>query len=142
MKRFLATLVVGVAALAFAGDRFVGVISVIDTTKTNASQNPDAGPNSWDGGIYQPFPITPGALLTIQCDTESYVATDSATATSLNGVRVTPNSIFLTSVAGDNSATITRVGADTMRTARVAILPVVTDGGTKSCRVFERNGKE
>lgn len=141
MKRLIAAVLL-LSFTALAGDKLVGVISVINSTKSNASSNPDGGPNSWDGGIYQPFPITAGALLTIQCNDSMYIATDSATATSLTGLNVNSGAIFLTSVGGTNSTSITAVGPDTKATAQVAILPVVTDGGTKSCVVFERRGNE
>lgn len=133
------------ATLAFyasAGDRLVGIISAIDATKSNCASNPDGGPNSWDGGIYQPFPITAGAMLTLQYDTSVFVGTDLQSVTAVNGIQVDPNTIFLTSVGGQNSATITTVGPGTMKSACVSILPQAVDGGFKGCKVFERNGKE
>lgn len=138
MKKLL--LLCLIATSAFAGERLLGVIYT-STTKSNASANPDGGTAWLDGTLVQPFTIHSRALISLQCNADMYVATDSTTATAANGVYVPTNTLFPTSVGADMATLSTDAGVKS-RTAVVSILPTYNDGGFLMCRVFERAGNE
>lgn len=128
---------------AFAGERLLGVIQSIDSTKSNISQSPDAGVNMWDGGFQQPFFIPPMALITLRCDVDTYVCTDKTSCTGLTGLPVPGTVIFPTSV-GDTQGTIATIfdGGGQIRSAVISVLATSVDAGYHACSVWERKGNE
>lgn len=155
---FVATLVAG---LAFAGERFLTSIGVADagirhnySQCTECAANLDAGA---DGGPVCPAgvalgsttcdPLPANALLTVQCDYDAYLLTDVTTFV-LTGAGNRPlkakqDVAFPTSTGNPTRLTYISVGdggTTTVRTALVSVKPV--DGGSVTCNVFERTGKE
>ena len=130
-----------IATTALAGERYIGIIYT-STSKSNASASPDGG-TAWlvEDALTQPFVIPSRALVSLQCNADMYVATDSTTATALNGVYVPTNTLFPTSV-GANKATLSTDAGVKTPTAVISILPTYNDGGYLYCRVFERMGNE
>lgn len=110
------------AAPAFAGERLLGTI-------VNAA-GPAARNNATTAA---PFVIPNRALISVQCDVDAYIATDTATATSANGVKVFANVLFPTSV-GSSGATVS--GTPT------AVVSVLGSAAVATCKVFERMGNE
>lgn len=139
MRKFTVALCL-IAASAFAGERLLGVIYAT-TTKSNASANPDGGSAWLDGTLTQPFLIHSRTLISLQCNADFWVATDSTSATAANGVYVPTNVLFPTSV-GENKATLSTDAGVKSSTAVVSILPVYNDAGYNFCKVFERAGNE
>ncbi len=138
MKKLL--LLCLIATSAFAGERLLGVIYAT-TTKSNASANPDGGTAWEDGTGVQPFVIPSLAKVSLQCNADFYVATDSTTATAANGVYVATNTLFPTSV-GEAKATLSTDAGVKKPTAVISILPIYNDAGFNGCKVFERKGNE
>ncbi len=140
-----------VASTALAGERLLGLIQSIDTTKSNLSQNPDGQGNWWDGGFSQPFFIPPQALVTVRCGIDTYVCTDKTSCTANEGLPI-PAATLLPSSVGQTKgvmdqqrnpdAGLSSFGGTPIRSAVISVLSTVTDGGYHACQVWERMGNE
>jgi len=121
MKKLVAVFCL-LTSTAFAGEKYLGTIAGTGgpTSKNNSS-------------TASPFVIPSMAKVTLQCDADAYVATDTTTATSTVGVKVTQDSVFPTSV-GSNLTTVS--------STKSAIIAVIGVSGAVNCKVFERRGNE
>lgn len=122
-KRF-AIFALCLSVQAIAGERYLGVMDVTTSDKTNAT-------------VTTPFFIPPGAKITIQCDATAYVITDTTTAvTTSTGVKLSADMLFPTSVGLSNKISSGNAanGGATLR--------AITATGTANCKVYERSGTE
>ena len=120
----LLTLSLFVSLFAFAGDRYLGtIVSAMNSDGGVLSRN-----NSVTDASYSSFVIPSNALLDIQCTQGAYVGTynrSDAGVTSAIGTLVPVDYLFPTSVDSPGYVAI-----------------ISTDGGSTSCKVFERRGNE
>lgn len=121
MKKLVAVLCLA-ASTGFAGEKYLGTIA--GTSGPTAKNNNNTA---------APFVIPPMAQVTIQCDAAAYIATDTTTATSTNGVKVNADTAFPTSV-GSSLTTVSSV--------RSSLISVIGASGAVNCKVFERRGNE
>ena len=117
------------AAPAFAGEKYLGTIA--GTTGPTSKNNHNTA---------TPFKIPPMAKVTVQCDAAAYIATDVITATSTNGVKVSADSAFPTSVGVNLDAPSTDAGVSAITNS--AVISVIGVSGAANCKVFERRGSE
>ena len=140
------------ATSAYAGERLLGVLSDIGTTKNNLSMAPDASQQWWDGGFEMPFFIPERALITVACEIDTYICTDKASCTSITGVVARGGALFPTSVgqargiidqaANPDAGTFGQAGISPIRSAQVSMLETSVDAGFHNCKIFERMGNE
>ena len=128
MKKILAVLCL-MASSAFAGEKYLGTIA--GTSGPTAKNNHNTA---------TPFRIPPMSLVSVQCDAAAYVATDTVTATSTNGVKINADSILPTSVGVHTMAPSTDAGVSAL--TNTAVISVIGASGAVNCKVFERRGNE
>lgn len=112
-----------------AGETYLGTIA--------ATSGPTAKNNH---GTATPFRIPQMAKVTVQCDATAYVATDTITATSTNGVKVVADVAFPTSVGIRQDAPSPDAGVSAITNS--AVISVIGASGAVNCKVFERRGNE
>lgn len=131
------------SATALAGERLLGVISSTTATKSNGSSSFDGGQAWWDGGYDMPFCIPQMSSITTQCSDDGYIGTDLASVTTQTGIFVPATVPLPTSVGSAKVQVATQAdGGGQIWCAQVAMLPSSMDAGVKTCKVFERDGRE
>lgn len=128
MKKLVAVFCL-MTSTAFAGERYLGTIA--GTTGPTSKNNHNTA---------TPFRIPPLAKVTVQCDAAAYVTTDVITSTSTNGVKVSADTIFPTSVGVPLDAPSTDAGVSAITNS--AVISVIGASGAVNCKVFERRGNE
>lgn len=118
-------LVSGIPA-AIAGDIILGTLTSSGAEVTNATT-----------GV--PFCIPPIQKVSVQCDADSFILTDTtATVTSSNGVRYPKNALVGTSLNTDWSSA-SRV---TVAGTSCGVMRMISASGTSNCKVFRVYGDE
>lgn len=134
---------------AFAGERFLGVLTLSGSKYINVQ-------GLSDGGI-SGFPIGGKALITVQSNVDSFVCinqkdptTQYPNCSAVNGLRVPANAALPTSCPPSTNTvlpvavTLPDGGPSTVlvNTTSCIIEVLTADGGTGSAKVFQRNGDE
>lgn len=132
MKRVV-SLIIGLmvagAGTAFAGEKFLGTIFVLDAGSVHSAFAEDGGG----------FNMHPRTKITVQCDANTYVCVDRLACTAATGVKVTIDQAFPTTTEGPQTV-VNSVDAGVTRTSVVSVIPVT--GATSTCRIWSRVGDE
>lgn len=123
------------ATAAWAGEVLLGTLKVTDGgTVANRTTG-------------TPFLVPSNALLSIQCNEDSYVLTDAAGVDAGTGIKLSAGMLLPTSV--NSSKTLTGYASNPDGGAAVAVTytggwvaSAPASGATSTCRVFSRSGQE
>jgi hypothetical protein len=122
MFKYLTLASILLASSAFAGEKFLGTIVSA------------AGADTTNGTTAVPFLVPTGQTITIQCNAAAFVITDDTVAvTTLRGLNLSTNQIFLTSTSNQEIIVIS---------SQVSAIVRVGGAGAVSCSVWTNRGNE
>ena len=146
--RKLALLAVCVAGPALAGETLLGTLISSDggvVTNRTTGYTAYACPANTSGGC---FVVTPQTKITVQCNQAAYFLTDSASASSTTGLRLSADQMFPSSINTNKTLTAGAYNSDggsagvavTYTGGWVSAQP--QSGASLTCRVYSRSGTE